>query len=178
MAPSPIFFNPPSYWRYLLPQPPALGLGLGEIAPDLALWDVTQSRTVRLANWRGKQPVVLAFTRIFAAGLYCPFCYPHIMAMNQAYHQFRQAGAELFMLTSLGRRQAQAVMEDLQLTLPLLADETGQSFKTYFTGQALGAPLPGQFVLDIQGRLRYAHLFSFLHPNASPETLLTMVTSL
>ncbi|XGB41169.1 MAG: peroxiredoxin family protein [Nodosilinea sp. LVE1205-7] len=67
-------FKPASYWRYLLPQPAALGLPLGEIAPDFALWDVTHGRTVRLANWRGKQPVVLAFTRIFAAGVYCPFC--------------------------------------------------------------------------------------------------------
>ena len=51
-------------------------------------------RIVRLANWRGKQPVVLAFTRIFAEEVYCPFCFPHIVAMNEAYDQLRNAGAE------------------------------------------------------------------------------------
>ncbi|XGB41168.1 MAG: peroxiredoxin family protein [Nodosilinea sp. LVE1205-7] len=117
--------------------------------------------------------------RVFSRlGSTVPFADPHILGINQAYAQFRQAGAELFMLTSLGRREAQAVVEDLQLTLPLLADETGQSFKTYFTGQALGAPLPGQFVLDVQGRLRYAHLFSFLDHNAAPETLLAVLETL
>jgi peroxiredoxin len=70
------------------------------------------------------------------------------------------------------------VVEDLQLTLPLLSDERGQGFQAYYTGQALGAPLPAQFVLDVQGRLRYAHLFSFLHHNADPETLLAVLETL
>ncbi|MFZ4638838.1 MAG: peroxiredoxin family protein [Nodosilinea sp.] len=178
MHPSSPIFKPTSYWRHLLPRPAALGLPLGAIAPDFALWDVTHHRTLRLANWRGKQPVVLAFTRIFAAGVYCPFCYPHIIAMNQAYAQFRQIGAEVLMLTGVNRREAQAVVEDLHLSLPLLIDETGHSFSHYFTGQALGAPLPAQFVLDVQGRLRYAHLFSFLHHNAAPETLLATLETL
>jgi hypothetical protein len=37
---------------------------------------------------------------------------------------------------------------------------------------ALGAPLPAQFVLDKEGKLRYRHLFSFLDYNASVEKLL------
>jgi peroxiredoxin len=45
-------------------------------------------------------------------------------------------------------------------------------FRTYNVGQALGAPLPAQFVLDQEGRLRYKHLFSFLDHNASVEKLL------
>jgi len=167
-----------SFWHYMWPRPAALGLTLGDLAPDFALWDVTHRRTVRLANWRGKQPLVLAFTRIFAEGVYCPFCYPHIMAMNEAYDRFRQVGAEVFLITSTHRRQSQAVVEDLQLTLPLLSDERGQSFQAYYTGQALGAPLPAQFVLDVQGRLRYAHLFSFLHHNADPETLLAVLETI
>ncbi len=48
-------------WRYWIPLPPRLDLPLGQIPPDFALWDVTHDRTVRLANWRGKQPVVITF---------------------------------------------------------------------------------------------------------------------
>lgn len=166
------------WWKYLLPRPARLGLALGAAVPDFALWDATHQRTVRLANWRGKQPVVLAFTRIFAEGVYCPFCYPHIMAMNAAYQSFRDAGTEVFMLASLNARQGKAVVEDLQLTLPLLCDPAGNSFRNYHAGQALGAPLPAQFVLDAQGQLRYGHWFSFLHHNADPATLLTMVETL
>ncbi|MGF1568650.1 MAG: peroxiredoxin family protein [Nodosilinea sp.] len=166
------------FWQYLLPIPARFGLPLGRIPPDFSLWDVTHQRTVRLANWRGKQPVVLAFTRIFAEGVYCPFCYPHIVAMGEAYDQFRNAGAEVLMISSTNLRQSQGVVEDLQLSLPLLSDAQGSSFRDYFTGQALGAPLPAQFVLDAQGGLRYAHLFSFFHHNASPEQLLAVVEGL
>jgi peroxiredoxin len=161
-----------------LPVPARLALPIGSIAPDFALFDATHKRTVRLANLRGKQPVVLAFTRIFAEEVYCPFCFPHIIAINEAYAKFRNAGAEVFMINSTSQRQSQGVVEDLQLKLPLLCDTDGSVFRAYHTGQALGAPLPAQFVLDAQGRIRYTHLFSFLHHNASPEKLLAILTGL
>jgi len=58
--------------------------------------------------------------------------------------------------------------------MPLLTDPSCSVFHTYEVGQALGAPLPAQFVLDKQGKLRYKHLFSFLSNNANVETLLEM----
>jgi peroxiredoxin len=76
------------------------------------------------------------------------------------------------MITSTDERQSQVVVKDLKLKIPLLSDPTCRVFRTYQTGQALGAPLPAQFVLDKDGRLRYRHLFSFLDHNASIETLL------
>jgi len=168
----------PNFLRYLLPVPARLALPIGSIAPDFALWDATHDRIVRLANWRGKQPVVLAFTRIFAEEVYCPFCFPHIVAMNEAYDQLRNAGAEVWMITSTNRRQSRGVVDDLQLRLPLLCDPAGTTFRAYHTGQALGAPLPAQFGLDAQGRVRFCHLFSFLHHNASPQQLLQVLSQL
>jgi peroxiredoxin len=168
----------PNFFRYFLPVPARLALPIGSMAPDFALWDVTHQHTVRLANWRGKRPLVLAFTRIFAEEVYCPFCFPHIVALNEVYAQFRNAGAEVLMITSTNKRQSQGVVEDLQLQLPLLCDTDGKTFRAYHTGQALGAPLPAQFVLDAQGRVRYCHLFSFLHYNASPAQLLDVLSKL
>jgi peroxiredoxin len=139
---------------------------------------VTHQRTVRLANWRGKQPVVLIFCRILAEAVYSPERYAHLVSINQAYRQFRHAGAEVLAVTNTTQRQGQAVVEDLGLTLPLLNDDTGTTFHAYHTGQALGAPLPAQFVLDAQGRLRYCHLFSLLHPNAEVEHLLGVLDAL
>jgi len=165
-------------FRFLLPVPARLALPVGSIAPDFALWDATHQRTVRLANWRGKQPIVLAFTRIFAEAVYCPFCFPHIVALNNTYEQFRNNGAEVWLITSTNRRQSQGVVDDLQLRVPLLTDPDGSTFRAYRTGQALGAPLPAQFVLDAQGRVRYCHLFSFLHHNADPEKLLAVLHQL
>jgi peroxiredoxin len=64
----------------------------------------------------------------------------------------------------------------LGIKIPLLSDPSCRVFRAYDVGQALGAPLPAQFVLDAQGKLRYKHLFSFLSNNASIETLLAAVS--
>jgi peroxiredoxin len=166
------------FFKNFLPIPGQRRLAMGQFVPDFALRDVTHQRTVRLSNYRGKQPLVLAFTRIFTEKQYCPFCFPHIVAMNEAYQQFQERGAEVLMITSTDLRQSQIVVRDLGLNLPLLSDDSCHSFRQYFTGQALGAPLPAQFVIDPQGRLRYSHIFSFLEHNASPEKLLAILEGL
>jgi peroxiredoxin len=129
---------------------------------------------VHLSSLRQQKPVILAFTRIFTEKQYCPFCFPHIKALNEHYQDFRDRNIELLMITSTDERQSQIVVQDLGLQMPLLSDPSCQTFRAYQTGQALGAPLPAQFVLDDQGRLRYKHLFSFLDHNASVETLLAV----
>ncbi|WP_225885376.1 redoxin domain-containing protein [Leptolyngbya sp. KIOST-1] len=155
-----------------MPVPPRLALPLGQIPPDFALWDVTFQRTVRLANWRGKQPVVLLFCRIPAAIAYSADSQSHLVAINSAYTRFRDIGAEVLAISPQPQRQTQAVIDDLDLGLPLLSDPDGAVFRAYHTGQGLGGPLPAQFLLDAQGRLRYCHLFSLLHPVAWPDALL------
>jgi len=160
------------FFDNLFPIPATGTFPLGSLTPDFELPDITHQRSVKLSDYRGKQPVVLAFTRIFTEKQYCPFCFPHIQALNQQYEQFRDRNAELLMITSTDPQQSQMVVQDLGLKMPLLSDSSCRVFRAYATGQALGAPLPAQFVLDAQGRLRYRHLFSFLDHNASVETLL------
>lgn len=157
-----------SFW----PIPATNTLALGALTPDFELPDVTHQRSVRLSDYRGDRPVILAFTRIFTAKQYCPLCFPHIKALSNAYQDFVQRGAEVLMITSTDEAQSQIVREDLGLEMPLLSDPRRQIFRAYQTGQALGAPLPAQFVLDRTGRLQFSHLFSFLAPNATVEALL------
>ena len=59
--------------------------------------------------------------------------------------------------------------------MPLLSDPGCQVFRAYQVGQALGAPLPAQFVLGADGKLLFKHLFSFIDHNASVDTLLKYV---
>lgn len=166
------------FFKNFLPIPASNTLSYGMTTPDFALPDVTNGRTVKLSSYRGQKPVVLAFTRIFTENQYCPFCFPHIKALNESYEEFRDRSIEVLMITSTDDRQSKIVVQDLNLKLPLLSDSSCQTFRNYHTGQAIGAPLPAQFVLDTQGRLRYKHLFSFLDHNASPEVLLQRVTEL
>jgi peroxiredoxin len=160
------------FFNNFFPIPATSTLALGQRTPDFELPDVTHARQFKLSNYRGQQPVILAFTRIFTEKQYCPFCFPHIKALNENYEAFASRGVELVLLTSTDDRQSQIVVRDLGLKMPLLSDPSCQVFRAYQVGQALGAPLPAQFVLDAQGNLRFKHLFSFLSHNASVEELL------
>jgi peroxiredoxin len=160
------------FFRNFLPIPASNELRLDVGTPDFQLPDITNGTVVKLANYRGKQPILLAFNRIFTEKQYCPFCFPHIKALNENYEQFTNRGIEVLLVTSTDERQSQIVVRDLGLKMPLLSDPSCRVFRTYRVGQALGAPLPAQFVLDKNGRLTYKHLFSFLDHNASVEKLL------
>ena len=160
------------FFRNFFPIPATNSLTVGALTPDFQLPDITNSQMVRLSNYKGKQPVILAFTRIFTEKQYCPLCFPHIKALNENYEQFTSRGVEVLLITSTDERQSQKVVNDLGLKMPLLSDPKCYVFRTYDVGQALGAPLPAQMVLDRQGKLGYKHLFSFLSNNASVETLI------
>ena len=158
--------------RNLLPIPATSQLSLGAKTPDFQLPNITHDNVVKLSDYQGKQAVIIAFTRIFTEKQYCPFCYPHIIALNENYEKLQDSGTEVLMIISTDDRQSQIVVRDLGLKMPLLSDPSCKIFRTYHTGQALGAPLPAQFLLDKEGKLRYRHLFSFLDHNASVQTLL------
>lgn len=162
------------FFRNFFPIPATNNLTLGKTTPDFILPDITNGRLVKLSDFKGKQSVILVFTRIFTEKQYCPLCFPHIKALNKNYEQFTSRSVEVLMITSTDERQSQKVVTDLALKMPLLSDPSCGVFRAYNVGQALGAPLPAQFLLDQQGKLRYKHLFSFLSNNASVEALLGM----
>lgn len=160
------------FFRNFFPIPATSELRLGEPTPNFKLPDITHKRQVKLQDYRGERSILLAFTRIFTEKQYCPLCYPHIKALNENYEQFVERGVEVLMIASTDQQQSQKVVQDLGLKMPLLSDPSCLVFRAYGAGQALGAPLPAQFVLDRQGKLRFKHLFSFLSPNADLEMLL------
>lgn len=169
------------FFNNALPIPPTNQFSMGSLAPPFELMDVKTQRKIRLSDYAGSRkpseeawnrPVLLYFTRIFTEKQYCPLCYPHIQALNEYYEEFTQRGAEVLMLTSTDERQSAKVVEHLGLKMPLLSDPGCRIFRRYQVGQALGAPLPAQFLIDPAGKVRFRHLFSFLEPNASIERLL------
>lgn len=163
------------FFQNFLPIPAANNLQLGQLTPQFQLPDITNGTLVKLFDFKDKQPLLLALTRIFTEKQYCPFCFPHIKTLNENYEEFKNRGVEVLLITSTDERQSQIVVKDLGLKMPLLSDPSCKIFRHYGVGQALGAPLPGQFILDKQGKLIYKHLFSFLHHNASIETLLSYI---
>ena len=166
------------FWRNFLPLPAVNRFKLGDRAPDFTLTDVSTRQPYRLSQHWGERPIVLAFTRIFTERHYCPICFPHLVALNEATEKFQAAGAQLLLVTSTDLNQSQIVGTDLNLQAPLLCDPSCKAFRLYGTGQALGAPLSAQFVLDKYGRIRFWHRFSFLAPNAEPRQLLYALATL
>ena len=163
------------FFKNFLPLPGLSKFQIGQTLPDFELPTVNQRAAVKLSDYRQKSVVIIAFTRIFTEKQYCPFCYPHILSMVEAYKKFQQLGAEVLMITSTDMRQSKIIQRDLGLAMPLLVDPDCISFNQYGTGQALGAPLPAQFVINRSGKLSFQHLFSFAHTNASAERLLWAV---
>ncbi|BAU12165.1 redoxin [Leptolyngbya sp. NIES-3755] len=166
------------FFKNFMPIPATNSLSLRQATPEFELPDIKNDRRVKLSDYRNDRPVILAFTRIFTEKQYCPFCFPHIKALNDQYQEFVDRQVELLMITSTDEQQSKKVVEDLGLKFPLLSDSSCKIFWKYQTGQALGAPLPAQFLLDRQGILKYKHLFSFLDHNASVETLLNEIDQL
>lgn len=156
--------------KNFLPLPAFRPPQVGDMAPDFCLPQVGGD-PVQLSTYWQQQPLVLAFTRIFTESLFCPFCYPHITDLKTQYPQIKAKGAELLMISSTDPLQSQRVVEDLELPYPFLFDPACEVFRRYDVGQALGAPLPAQFIIDQQGRIRYHHLFTFIDTNASPDTI-------
>ncbi len=157
--------------KNLIPLPGFQVPAVGDIAPDFELPQVGGD-AVQLSDYQGKQPVVLAFTRIFTEKLFCPFCYPHINDLKDRYADIKAKGAELLMISSTDPVQSERVVADLDLPYPFLFDPECDIFRVYGAGQALGAPLPAQFIVDPTGRIRYRHLFTFVDTNADPDAIL------
>lgn len=166
------------FFRNFLPIPANNTLKVGNTTPEFELPDITNNRQVKLSDYRKKQPVILAFTRIFTEKQYCPLCFPHIKAMNENCDRFTHKGVEVLMITSTDAKASQQVVKDLSLKMPLLCDPSCRIFQAYEVGQALGAPLPAQFLIDQHGKLRFKHMFSFLSPNAEVDTLLEAIEKL
>jgi peroxiredoxin len=163
-------FNP-RFAKNFLPLPGFTVPAVGELAPDFTL-PCVGGEARNLTDYRSKQPVILAFTRIFTEKLFCPFCYPHIQELKSRYQEIRSAGAELLIIASTDEVQSAQIVQDLALPYPFLFDPDCRTFHQYGAGQALGAPLPAQYIVDCAGRITFRHLFSFIDSNASTDTLL------
>ncbi len=136
------------------PQAGGHALQVGDTAPDFTL--PTQSGgTVRLADYRGRQAVVVYFyPKDNTRG-----CTAEACAFRDSYEVFQQAGAEVIGISSDSVDSHQQFADQYHLPFILASDARGEVRKRYHVPATLGL-LPGRvtYVIDQQGTIR--HIFS------------------
>jgi peroxiredoxin Q/BCP len=130
------------------------GVQVGDVAPEFDLPDAAGKR-VRLADFKGKQAVVLYFYPKDDT----PGCTKEACSFRDQYEAFKGAGAEVIGVSSDSEASHGKFAQKHRLPFVLVADSGGQLRKRYGVPSTLGL-LPGRvtYVIDRGGVVR--HVFN------------------
>jgi thioredoxin-dependent peroxiredoxin len=121
----------------------------GEEAPDFSLQS-DKGDTVRLADYRGKNYVVL----VFYPGDETPGCTHQLCAIRDDYSKFREKGAVVFGINPAGRESHRKFVEKQQYQFPLLVDAGKKVASLYgANGMMIQRTV---YIVDKEGKIAYA----------------------
>ena len=169
----------------------------GDLAPDATLPDGA-GRPVRLSDvWR-KGPLVLVFYR----GGWCGYCNLQLRAWHQRADDLARLGATLLAISPQTPDRSMRTAEDNQFTFTVLSDsnlDAANGFELAFTlppelvsfygsvgtdipvlnGNGLWVlPVPATYVIDEEGRIRFAHIEEDIRKRAEPGDVLRVIEDL
>ena len=129
---------------------------LGQRAPDFTR-DSHDGRTVSLADYQGKNVVVLYFYPMDGM----PVCTKEACSFRDAFEEFTKLGAVVIGVSGDSPDKHRAFSTSQGLPFPLLSDQDGSLRKAYQVPKTLGI-LPSRvtYVIDKAGVVR--HVFSAL----------------
>lgn len=168
----------------------------GQTAPDFALTNA-KGKNVSLYDQLKNGPVVLTWYR----GGWCPYCNLTLRELQKHLPQFKELNATLLALTpelpdkSLSTKEKNElefeVLSDLDnvmarayglvFTLPAdVAESYSNSFSMleYNGNDTKELPLPATYVIDREGKVRYAYLAADYRTRAEPEDILEVLRKL
>ena len=173
-------------------------LRVGQRAPDFTLPNATGGE-ISLSSLLTKGPVVLSFYR----GAWCPFCNLELRAYQQALTKIEALGATFIAVSPEKPEFSQILADKQNLTFPVLTDHEnligrkyGLVYELSFEVKAIALnfgndiskrngsdkwelPVPGTFVIDTKGVVRFAHVDpNFMTGRADPEAVLDMLAEL
>ncbi len=176
----------------------ALGLDVGERAPDFTLLDALGA-PVSLSNLLANGPVVLTFYR----GEWCPYCNVQLRHLEQALPSFQQFNATLVAVSPQSPDHALSLTEKHDLKFPVLSDvdqEVAGAYRVRFTlngdledlqvnvfqndpkvqnaNGTRSLPVPATFVIDRQGVIRAAFVDADWRVRVAPEDVAAVLASL
>lgn len=174
--------------EFISPRGPRSVPPVGTPAPDFALPSaqyfidadgqprVRYGETIRLSDQRG-HPVVLDLSRIASDRLVCPNCAPHLDGLRDTYEEFLARGARVLVVSTTDLEMTSYVAEMLRAPYPILSNPDWSVFADYGMGSGFGIPLPGTFLIDPDGIIRWSWVapFSPFFTPPSPATLLDLL---
>jgi peroxiredoxin len=130
------------------------GLDVGDAAPDFSLKDTT-GKTVRLADFKGKENVLLAFYR----GESDIYSINWLKKLNEDYLEIRALTTEVIAISSDKENEEIFMKDKYALSFRLLPDpgcKVIRAYKVYddFTHTATCAA----FIIDRSGKIRYKYV--------------------
>jgi peroxiredoxin Q/BCP len=130
------------------------GLDVGDFAPDFSLKD-TKGKTVRLADYNGKDNVLLAFYR----GESDIYSINWLKNLDAGYLEIRALGTEVIAISADKENEVTFMRDKYSLSLRLLPDPGCNVIKAYqvyndFTHTATCAAL----VIDRTGKIRHKYV--------------------
>jgi peroxiredoxin len=178
-------------------------LKVGDNAPDSEVFATTGER-VHLSDYWKKQPVVIVFLRHFG----CTFCRQHVAMLRRDYAQFLEAGGEILCVGMGGYKVGRGFEILMDTKFPtLVTGETNLPYQQYGLGKGTvgqifgirsfvkglkatfqghvgtsvqGDPyqMPGVFIVDTSGTIRYAHYYDDIADTPENSDLVSIVKTL
>ena len=155
-------------------------ISIGDPAPDMTLPD-DHNQPTRLSDLWQRHPIALVFVRHSG----CTFCRTQAAELREAYPAIQAAGGEVVLVTMDGPATLPALKAQLELPFPCLSDPGQAGYRAFqcprgslwavagppMWGRAIKSlfangmgwvrgdtmQLPGSFVIDRSGTIRFAH---------------------
>jgi len=172
-------------------------LKAGAKAPDFTLPN-PQGQKINLSDLLEQGPVVLTFYR----GSWCPFCNLQLRAYQKALPEIQKLGATLVAVSPQTPDNSLTIIEKAELTFPVLSDQGNQTARQYglvyklsealqgaqkafesdvtkFNGDdSWELPMPGLFIIDQAGVIRFASADPNWMNRVEPSTILEQLKKL
>jgi peroxiredoxin len=177
--------------------------GIGDAAPDITLLTIDGEQAALSSFWR-ERPVIVVFLRQFG----CIFCREQAARLRQGYPDFRSAGGEVVCISQGDPKTAKAFSILFDLPFPLLTcgDDLSpyrryglkrgsflelfgpgsivNGFRALIRGHKQGMPvndgfqMPGVFIVDTSGTVRFARRHKHAGDNPANGELLQVLETL
>ena len=118
----------------------------GERAPDFAVPAVHEDRTISLADYRGRTPVLLGLFR----GLYCPFCRRAMAQMASTSEQLKSLGVDSVAIVGTELENARLYFKYRPSRMAVGADPQLTTHRSY----RVPRPEPSPELMQMVGEIR------------------------